>query len=302
MNTTNQNPRISVTELLGTPASTFEETLNASGLNWEPKEDKVGGLDTAIAMPRKKLLYRSDNNQALGIVGSDYRPSDPREFLRTQFEFAEFSKGEVTRAGFIEDRSRAFAFVKLAEIKLPREHRKVGDPVRAYIYSSDGWDGGTPRRSRLYLERLRCTNGMTSKEISASLWVSHTKNSEEQYAVRWKKFLGEITAAVNTMKERYTRLIQTPMTEGEMKTFLAKLVPGDTAQAEKTRVSMLHLFSTGVGNEGNSRWDALNAVTEHTTHLRTFRETDSSSVTTNRFLGVVENSLLNDRAEELLLA
>src|SRR5882672_12134265 len=170
-----------IIETQGVEATTFDKTLKAAGLNWEARSDKVAGMDTGIQVPRNKLLYRSDDSTPLGIVGIDYEPSNPQAFLKAQFNFAEFVKGEVSRVGFIKDRSRAFAFVELGDrLVIPRKERKVGDPLQAYIYSTDGWDGGTPHRARLFIERLRCANGMTSREIKASLWVSHTKNMGER--------------------------------------------------------------------------------------------------------------------------
>ena len=108
----------------GIEATSFTQTLKTSNLDWEPLSDKVGGMDTGIQMPYKKLLYRSDTRTALGIVGADYAPSDPREFLKSQFEFAEFIKGKVVRAGFMSDRSRAFAFVEHEKIVIPKADRK----------------------------------------------------------------------------------------------------------------------------------------------------------------------------------
>lgn len=228
--------KTSVITLQGVEAGTFEETLKASNLNWTPEADKVGGMDTGIEMPRKKLLYRSDTRQALGIVGTDYEPSDPKEFLQAQFEFANFVKGRVARAGFIPDRSRAFAFVEMGDkLVVPVKHRKVGDPHKVYIYSTDGWDGGTPRRARLYIERIRCTNGMTSREIKAALWVSHTKQMDERYERRWKMFLAEIRTTVDAVRNEFTQLAKTRMTEQEMKTFLGELIPGESDRSEKRR-------------------------------------------------------------------
>lgn len=286
----------------GAAATTFEETLKKADLNWEPKEDQAAGLDTGIVMPRKKLLYRSDNHQALGIVGSDYEASSPKAFLKNAFEFAEFAKGHVKQAGFIPDRSRAFAFVELREkINLPRELRKVGDPVACYIYTTDGWDGGTPNRARLYLERLKCANGMVSKEIAGDLWVSHAKGKEERYSARWKNFLETVRVTVASYQEQFIQLAKTRMTEAEAKAFLEKLIPGENTVSENRRTNLLTLFKTGTGNEGATRWDAYNAVTEFVTHQRTYRKSDSVSVETNRFLGVLETDTLSRTALNLLL-
>lgn len=64
---------------------------------------------------------------------------------------------------------------------------------------------------------------------------------------------------------------------------------------------MLDLFKTGEGNEGKTRWDAYNAVTEYVTHYRTYRETEATSVEVNRFVGVLETDTMSRTALNLLL-
>lgn len=290
----------SVLDTQGHAANGFESTLKAADLNWDVAEDKVGGMDTGIVMLRKKLLYRGDNQQALGIVGDDYSPSDPKEFLKSQYEFAEFIKGEVSRAGFIAERSRAFAFINIGEIKIKRADAKVGDPLRAYIYSTDGWDGGTPRQSRLYIERLACKNGQTSRKLSAKLWVSHTKGREERYGERWKKFLGEIKSSVAAVTAEFKALAEARMTQEQMDEFLLKLIPGESTMSSNRRTNISALFAGGTGNTGSTRWDAYNAVTEFVTHQRSYRGNDATPVTVNRFLGVLETDTMASAALALL--
>jgi len=280
----------------------MEETLKAANLDWEPLEDTVSGTDTAIVMPRMKLLYRSDTKEALGVVGKGYSPSQPREFLKEQFEFADFIKGKVTRAGFLEERCRAFAFVKLdVKMDIPCGARKLGDPMAAYIYSTDGWDGATPRRSRLYIERLRCLNGQVSREIKSNMWVSHTSNRAELHSKRWKTFMNDLQQDVDGIKVEFTKLAQARMTADQFEDFLKKLMPSEGTKADNRRTKLVELFNTGEGNEGKTRWDAFNAVTEYATHFRNYRETDVRSVETNRFLGVMERNKLGKQALNLLL-
>lgn len=280
-----------------------EETLDAASLNWKPVEDQVAGMDTGVSFPGSKLLYRSDNRAPLGIVGEDYSPSDPREFVESQFEFAEFIGGKVDRVGFLADRSKAFSVVSLNNLmRIPRNKRKKGDPVGVYIYSVDGWNGWTPRSSRLYLENLTCLNGMVSRKIQAKLWVSHTKNRELHYENRWKEFLGELNTSVAATRQDFVKLAEERMDEKEFKEMLHQLLPGESKVTEKRRQDILHLFGGGIGNEGMTRWDAFNAVTEYTTHRKSYRETNTTSVETNRFLGVVEAPDLNEKAFDLLVA
>lgn len=292
----------SVISSMGVIATSFEDTLKNADLNWEVKSDSVSGTDTAIKFPRRKMLYRSDNLQPLGIVGDDYSASCPKAFLETQYEFASFIKGTVERAGFIADRSRAFAFIRMDDITIkPKNERKKGDILGVHIYSSDGWDGGTPRRSRLFIERLACLNGARSREIKANLYVRHTSKMEVSYETRWKTFMAEVRTSVDAVRAQFQKLAETPMNPIEAAHFFEALIPAEGTRASNLRGDLLNLFSNGTENHGITRWDAYNAVTEYVTHQRTYRETESTSEATNRFLGVLETDTIADRALSLLL-
>lgn len=294
--------RISVIETKGARATTFEETLKAADLDWEPMEDQVQGVTCGVIMPRKKMLYRSDNKTPLGIVGEDYKPAQPREFLESQYTLANDLGGQVVRAGWTDRRAKAFAFIRMTEdLKISREKRKVGDPVAVYIYSTDGWDGGTPRQSKLYLERLKCTNGMTTKELSSSLWVAHTERMLTRYQAGTVQFKAEVGRLVEETRAQFMQLISERMTQTEMADFAKKLIPGDSPIANKRRETITGLFTGGLGNKGETRWDALNAVTEFTTYHATYRQTEIASAETSRFLGILGRNPLNERAMELLL-
>lgn len=295
--------RLSVIETKGAAATTLEDTLVAADLNWQVMEDKVQGVTCGLIMPRKKMLYRSDNQTPLGVVGEDYQPSDPREFLSSQFKLAEELGGKVVRAGWTERRARAFCAIRLEEnLTFPKNVRAKGDPIGVYLYSTDGWDGGSPRQSSAYLERLVCANGMTTQDLSSSLWVSHTANLEQRYAIAWQKFQAEVNRVTTNVREQYIALAKARLSDQEMKEFLGKLIPGEGTASENRRTQLMDLFNNGVGLGQHTKWDALNAVTEYVTHHAVYRDTKIASAETSRFLGVVAGrNALAERAMNLLL-
>jgi hypothetical protein len=296
--------RNSIIESQGVKAlPTLEATLEAASLNWNVLTDDVAGVGSGIVMPRTKLLYRSDTRKALGVVGVDYEPSDPRTFLKRQFEMASAMGGEVAQAGFCDLKSRAFCFVRLGEEwKLPKSALKKGDTVQSYLYSTDGWDGGTPSRSRLYVERLTCLNGMVSSEVQSNYWVSHGKGKEEREQVRWEDFQEGVKTQVDGIKTQFIALADQRMSEFEMMAFLENLLPGESTRTENRREALLALFSKkDSGNLGQSRWDAYNAVTEYITHERGHKEMATSSAEENRFFSVLEKDTLRAQAMKLLL-
>jgi hypothetical protein len=292
----------SIIDTQGARATTFEETLRAADLNWEPLEDGIKGIETGVEMPRMKILYRSDTKQPLGVVGEGYEPSNPATFLKQQYELAQSLGGSVTRAGFTSfPKARAFSFVKLEDWTLPKSLIKKGDVMSIYLYSTDGWSGDAIK-SRLYIERLACLNGAVSRQVAGDFWNSHAKGMAERNPLRVEEYKKSIKATTDVMKDQFVRLLGTKMTPLEMEAFLENLLPGESTRTENRRKELLALFfKPETGNLGQTRWDAYNAVTEYVTHVRSSREGEHTVVEASRFFNVTEKDTLRSEAMKLLL-
>jgi len=72
----------------------------------------------------------------------------------------------------------------------------------------------------------------------------------------------------------------TPMTVPDFQDFAAQLIPNESGKstiAESKRSKLLGLFQTGLGNFGETAWDAYNSVTEWTNYFATVRGADSDA-------------------------
>lgn len=292
----------SIIKTVGVEAtSDIDQTSREADLNWEVREAPVV-LPNGDTFPKKKLLLRSDNGAPLGIVGENYTPSTPRQFLERQYELAEELGGKVIRVGFLPRSSRVFSIIGFKEdINIKVSDAKVGDVIRAFIYTTDGWDGATPIQSRLYLERLVCLNGMTSQKLHSSVWVSHTRNVSTRWDYRIGEFKKTLQDGITFLSERLNRLAETPMTVEEARGFFNALFPGDHPHRKKVRENLLNLFQNGIGNQGRTRYDALNAITEYETHHLRFR-VSPAQLGEHRFLRVLGDNPLRDRAYDALLS
>jgi hypothetical protein len=291
----------SIIETVGVEATTdIKQTSREADLDWEVLEAPVV-LPNGDTFPRKKLLLRSDNGAPLGIVGENYTPSTPRQFLERQYELAGELGGKVVRAGFLPRSSRVFSVISFKEdLRIKSPDAKVGDVIRAFVYTTDGWDGATPIQSRLYLERLVCLNGMTSQKLHSSIWVSHTRNVSLRWDYRVEEFKRKVQEGITFLSDRLNRLAETPMTVDEARGFFDALLPGDHPHRKKVRENLLNLFQNGIGNQGRTRYDALNAITEYETHHLRFR-VPPAQLEEHRFLRVLGDNPLRERAYDALL-
>ena len=81
-----------------------------------------------------------------------------------------------------------------------------------------------------------------------------------------------------------TKLVQT----------LIPIEEEESVKRQTKREKIVDLFSSGRGNSGESKWDALNAVTEFETH--------SGKQTTDKFIRSFSKNTLSARTHNLLVA
>ena len=113
------------------------------------------------------------------------------------------------------------------------------------------------------------------KASQSSFGMSHTKNWEAQ----WYNAQVNFDLALQGHKDFETlanKLDRLRMNVGEARGFATELLPDPTYKDEKKRrktnrlvnrrEDIVDLFVNGAGNLGQTRWDALNAVTEYLDH------------------------------------
>ena len=89
--------------------------------------------------------------------------------------------------------------------------------------------------------------------------------------------------------ELFTRDNMTELTEQ-----LIPLTENDSTKRVNKREQLIELFTNGRGNVGESKWDALNAVTEYETH--------TGKQSTEKFLRSFNSNTISQRASKLLVA
>jgi hypothetical protein len=126
--------------------------------------------------------------------------------------------------------------------------------------------------------------------------IRHTVNVEQGVAQACN--LLESLAKQEVEEQRKAiALARTPMSRNEAGNLFASLmgvqdkpmadIPTKTLTALDT---MSGLFLRGTGNEGRTRWDAFNAVTEYVDHSRSIRVTGGRSRSESRFESVLMGS------------
>lgn len=291
-----------------------KEALKLANLDWEVTKTPIKTLKafaedgTAIVINSPDfLITRPGDNTAqdipnnvvhLGTVGSKYVPVQNVE----AFDFFDSIIGEghafYETAGALYNGQKVWI---LADIPAAAFGADVNDETKVKVMLSNSHDGTGCVEARIVPIRVVCRNtwSIAIKGGKNVVKIRHLANwNSEAKVAQAKEILGIVKDYGTLLAEKFAAFKATPITGDDFeKKYLDALFPvagkdgKGKAQVENKRQLVSELFLKGTGNEGETVWDAFNAVTEWANHGATFKETEASSRAENRFSSVFEGAM-----------
>lgn len=230
----------------------------------------------AVLMPDRFAMVRGDNGRYLGNVGAAYEPLQNVEAFGLMDAIVGEGRAVYDTAGALFGGRKVWVSAKLNPADYGPEIMS-NERAERYILLTNDHSGEQSLRLDAVSVRVVCNNTLTMAlgRAGAGIRLRHVGNIQES-AEEARAALGLVTAKFDEMDVTLRALRDLKFTAEEMKEFSWMLT--DRAGERNT---LRDLFRTGVGCEGRSRWDALNAVTQLTTHALAFRG-DSRAVEEKR--------------------
>jgi len=261
----------------------IEVWAKAAGLSHTVERSTVQYEANGLLLPHagRDVLYRSDTNAPLGVVGKDYNIVQPADVLDFFARLAENNNFELETAGALSGGKRIWAMAKVND-----GATIVGqDVVKPYVLLATSYDGTLATTARFTSVRVVCSNtlGYASAESGDTVRINHSKAFSAKDAALdlgiaingFEKFLIDSRRLANQQ-------VNSTFAVQFLKTLLpvsmsTKTVNGIKVQeqvpVEKTKAfqSIMALFNgQAIGNElpeaEGTAWGLLNAVTEHVDH------------------------------------
>ena len=273
---------------LGTVVSgllTVREAIQAAHLNWDVvgMPVTVNGQhlpypgDGGIVTDTWQGICRVDSGACLGLVKGRY------EIIQNSqaFEFfdAIVGHGQATyeTAGALRGGRQVWILAKYdGEVKIGE------DMTRMWCLLVTSHDGSQALSCQWVSERVVCANTLSIALAGKKncIKIRHTANwsEKEQEA---KRVLGLTDDYFADLREELAKLQDHSMDREQMDDFVRLLYPAKDEKAvpgitRNTRTEMAELFDKGAGNHGQTRWDALNAVSDWADHRSTIRGDNST--------------------------
>lgn len=296
---------------LGTVVSgllTAQQAIEAAHLAWEVvgMPVTVNGIhlpfpgDAESNNDTYQGICRIDSGACLGLVKGRYEIIQNRQ----AFEFfdAIVGQGRATyeTAGALRGGKQVWILAKYnGEVTIGP------DKTRMWCLLVTSHDGSQALSCQWVSERVVCANTL-SVALSGKkqcIKIRHTVNwaDKEQEA---KRVLGLTDDYFEDLRVQLAKLQDHSMDRTQMDDFVRLLYPAKDERTiptitRNTRSDIAELFQKGAGNKGETRWDALNAVSDWADHGSTLRGENSTRLESSMSGAAAQ---LKQKAFELLSA
>jgi len=259
---------------------TAEEAIKEARLDWEVEQVPVyhQAGDEMLEVPDQYCVRRTDNNRVMSVMSKRYQMIQNHETFSFADEIIGSGRAVWDTAGSIAGGRVVFMQVEL-EGRLFLKSNPDDQTVKKVLFINSH-DGSKALMGMITPVRVVCQNTLNAALGSKSnqFKIYHRKNfqSKKDEAA---KILGLASAFYDDLQTVMDTLAEQQVSKTYVEGFVNSLMPATkdevSTRTENRRNQITSLFSTGRGNNGETKWDLFNAVTEYVDHHSVGRVTES---------------------------
>jgi len=264
--------------------------------DWRPRHFKE--------VEGKRAVVRQDTDEVFGIMSEGYTPVQNT----AAFDLIDAVVGSGDAAfhtvGSLFGGRRVWMLCKLqGDYRLDN-----GEKLESFILLDNSHDGTAALRMRLTSVRVVCSNTLGAATSSRAAFAAKHTSGIMGRVNEARDLLGLRDAYMARLIEDANRIAEQAWSHAEMTAMTYKLLDlePDTAIDMQRGIKapaaskMLDLFYLGQGNRGETKWDALNAVTEYLDYSKGSRAIDSLDSTDDAVVSRrLQNSWLGSGGEAM---
>ncbi len=261
----------------------IDEWIKSAGFEWHFQESPAyfeNDKGEKIEFEGKKILRRSDSQQAISIVSDKFCIVQPRQILEFFRDLVEKHGMELNTAGIVQNGK---AFWALANMDKEAEIVK-GDKVKGSLLLTTSVDGMQSTQAKFVSTRVVCNNTLqvALKGGGRAIRVTHKQDFD---ANKIKIDLGVIDSSWNSFINSLKSLANKPMSDTDLRAFVSKMFYDPSRKPEdqpyginNTVESIIAKAKGGSGADFHkgTYWGALCGVTENFTHIESARMNSES--------------------------
>ncbi len=265
----------------------LEVWAREAGMDWQIMETPVrfisGGnerLGAIQSFTDHKVLYRSDNQSPLSVVGQRFQVVQPREILEFYRDLTELSGFELETAGVLKEGRKFWALARTGDsVTL-----KGNDVTHAYVLLATACDGTLATTAQFTSIRVVCNNtlAVALQRGGQVIKVPHNTSFDPQAV---KQQLGIAVSAWDHFMVRLKALSERKVKSHEAMSFFLQVFSSEdkTTGAQQTSERAMNKAMSLYEGQGRgadlssakgTAFGLLNAVTEFVDHERRSRSID----------------------------
>lgn len=256
---------------------TAAEAIKAARMDWVVALEEIYSNHNGISVPIEghKGVVRQDTGACIGVVGSRYTPIQNHECFDFMDSLVAEGKMKYETAGTLRGGSVIWMMAKYdGELQIN------GDRHEQWCLLSSSHNGSRNLMLQWTAVRVVCWNtlSMAWREATNRVCISHRRNWQGKIDEA-RRVLGLTEDYFKALKANLDGLNEQLLTPEQMDQFSRLLLPPGEEESTRNaniRAEINALFGRGAGNQGRSRWDALNAVTDYADHHSTLRGPNST--------------------------
>lgn len=247
---------------------TIEDGIKLAGLDWEcelQESATVAGLKM-----QTRAVVRKTDSKILGEVGSDYAILQNIKAFEFFQPFIDAKTAELHTAGSLHGGEVVWV---LAKLTAKNSVIRPDDEIGKFAMLSNGHNGKLSVRVGFTPIRIVCANTLAMAHADAAsklIRIRHRGNVEKNVA-DVREIMDLANEQFETTAEIYAGLAKRKnINSADLKKYVRVVLGQDETPDEDLSTRMKNIieniirrFEVGMGNKGESWWDAYNAVTEY---------------------------------------
>lgn len=255
-------------------------------------------------------IYKSTGGNPLSVMGKDFTPMQPREFLDSIINTVQEcgSNLDLSTLEFNEYKGgRQIEFsIKLEPLTFTNKAGRYDETQNRLTFSTS-YDGSKSNMISLYTYRQICSNGMMGWGMDSVLKGKNTIGGKAKILTYCDEVV-KVISETREFNERMIALDNIKINKAQIEEFKLKLLGYNAStlaksdKAETKKINILERINESINIEfertGETAFGLLQGITHYTNHVAN----TSTTISDEEFIRFYNGAKMNNKAQELVFA
>lgn len=259
--------------------------------------------------PQTFGVYKGTGGAPLGVMGDQFEPMQPKEFLEsivtTSHESGADLKLETLKFNEYSSGSHIEFEVSLPPIEFTNA-KKVNDVTEMKLVFTTSYNGSKSNKISLFTKRLVCLNGMMAwgKNAESVLTAKNTAGGKKKILTYTNEVM-KVMAGSEDYRNKIVALNNIQVTQKQVNEYISKLLGYDITDAEimnPKRDRILDKINQSIALEfdrtGDTMFGLLQGITHYTNHVAN----EGGKYTNDEYIRFHTGYKINETAQRLAFA